>query len=83
MEASQKRRQRQGHIAELSEGTGRNLATKTMLVHAAQADHLGFGNTDLKSIDLLRAAMHALHRAVGSVPVALVRHAKYPIMVIP
>ena len=54
-----------------------------MLVHAAQADHLGFGNTDLKSIDLLRAAMHALHRAVGSVPVALVRHAKYPIMVIP
>ena len=28
-------------------------------------------------------AMHAYHHVVGSVPVALVRHAKYPIVVVP
>jgi nucleotide-binding universal stress UspA family protein len=29
------------------------------------------------------SAMHSLHHVVGSVPVALVRHAKYPVVVVP
>jgi DNA-binding MarR family transcriptional regulator len=54
--SSQKVRQRQERIAELSEGIGRELATKTMLFHSALADRLGLGATDLKCLDLLRAA---------------------------
>jgi hypothetical protein len=27
--------------------------------------------------------MHTYHRVVGSVPVSLVRHAKYPVLVVP
>jgi DNA-binding MarR family transcriptional regulator len=56
MVSSQKVRQRQERIAELSEGIGRELATKTMLFHSALADRLGLGATDLKCLDLLRAA---------------------------
>jgi DNA-binding MarR family transcriptional regulator len=54
--SSQKVRQRQERIAELSDGIGRELATKTMLFHSALADRLGLGTTDLKCLDLLRAA---------------------------
>jgi DNA-binding MarR family transcriptional regulator len=56
MVSSPKVRQRQKRIAELSEGIGRELATKTMLFHSALAARLGLGTTDLKCLDLLRAA---------------------------
>jgi DNA-binding MarR family transcriptional regulator len=56
MVSSQKVRQRQERVAALVEGTGRELATKTMLFHSALAEHLGLGATDLKCLDLLRAA---------------------------
>jgi DNA-binding MarR family transcriptional regulator len=56
MVSSQKVRQRQERIAALSEGISRQLATKTMLFHSALADRLGLGATDLKCLDLLRAA---------------------------
>jgi nucleotide-binding universal stress UspA family protein len=32
---------------------------------------------------VIGSAMHAFHHVVGSVPVALVRHAKYPVVVVP
>jgi DNA-binding MarR family transcriptional regulator len=56
MVSTQKLRQRRERIAELSEDIGRELATKTMLFHSALADRLGLGATDLKCLDLLRAA---------------------------
>jgi DNA-binding MarR family transcriptional regulator len=56
MVSSRNIRKRQERIAELSEGIARELATKTMMFHAALADRLGLGTTDLKCLDLLRAA---------------------------
>jgi DNA-binding MarR family transcriptional regulator len=47
-------RERQARIAELSERTGRELATKTVLFHHALATRLGLSATDLKCLDLLR-----------------------------
>ncbi len=41
-------------IAELSERTGRELATRTVLFHHAMAARLGLNATDLKCLDLLR-----------------------------
>jgi DNA-binding MarR family transcriptional regulator len=54
--SSQKERPRLERIAELSDGIGRVLATKTVLFHSALATRLGLGTTDLKCLDLLRAA---------------------------
>lgn len=34
-------------------------------------------------IVVVGSALHALHHVIGSVPVALVRHAKYPVVVVP
>jgi nucleotide-binding universal stress UspA family protein len=38
---------------------------------------------DSQVVIVVGSAMHSLHHVVGSVPVALVRHAKYPILVVP
>jgi len=46
--------ERQDRIEELSRRIGRNLATKTVLFHHAQAARLGLSATDLKCLDLLR-----------------------------
>jgi DNA-binding MarR family transcriptional regulator len=43
-------------IAALSQQTGRDLATKTVLFHAALAARLGLSATDLKCLDLLNQA---------------------------
>jgi len=50
----------------------------------AAADHLSrdYG-TDATVVIVVGSAMHTYHHVVGSVPVALVRHAKYPIVVVP
>jgi DNA-binding MarR family transcriptional regulator len=45
---------REDRIEELSERVGRDLATKTVLFHHAQAARLGLSATDLKCLDLLR-----------------------------
>lgn len=47
---------RQERIAEISEVIGRDLATKTVLFHHHLAARLGLSVTDLKCLDLLRAA---------------------------
>jgi nucleotide-binding universal stress UspA family protein len=38
---------------------------------------------DASVVIVVGSAMHTYHHVVGSVPVALVRHAKYPIVVVP
>lgn len=38
---------------------------------------------DANIVILVGSAVHAYHHVVGSVPVALVRHAKYPVVVVP
>ena len=38
---------------------------------------------DAGIVIVVGSAMHTLHHVVGSVPVALVRHAKYPVVVLP
>jgi nucleotide-binding universal stress UspA family protein len=38
---------------------------------------------DAQVVIVVGSAMHSLHHVVGSVPVALVRHAKYPVVVVP
>jgi len=38
---------------------------------------------DAQVVFVVGSAMHSLHHVVGSVPVALVRHAKYPVVVVP
>jgi nucleotide-binding universal stress UspA family protein len=38
---------------------------------------------DTQVVIVVGSAMHTLHHVVGSVPVALVRHAKYPVVVVP
>ena len=38
---------------------------------------------DATVVIVVGTAMHAYHHVVGSVPVALARHAKYPILVVP
>jgi nucleotide-binding universal stress UspA family protein len=45
----------------------------------ASVDH----GDDASVVIVVGSAMHTLHHLVGSVPVALVRHAKYPIVVVP
>ncbi len=45
---------RQDRIEELGQRVGRDLATKTVLFHHAQATRLGLSATDLKCLDLLR-----------------------------
>ena len=47
---------REERIARLSERVGRDLATKTVLFHHHLAARLGLSVTDLKCLDLLRAA---------------------------
>lgn len=39
--------------------------------------------SDADTVIVVGSAMHTYHHVVGSVPVALVRHAKYPIVVVP
>ncbi|HWD24777.1 MAG TPA: universal stress protein [Acidimicrobiales bacterium] len=50
----------------------------------AAADELSrdYGG-DASVVIVVGSAMHTLHHVVGSVPVALVRHAKYPVVVVP
>jgi nucleotide-binding universal stress UspA family protein len=50
----------------------------------AVADELSrdYGD-DAQVVIVVGSAMHSLHHVVGSVPVALVRHAKYPVVVVP
>ncbi len=50
----------------------------------AVADELShdYGD-DAQVVLVVGSAMHSLHHVVGSVPVALVRHAKYPVVVVP
>jgi DNA-binding MarR family transcriptional regulator len=48
--------ERQERIAVLSERTGRELATKTVLFHHHLAARLGLSATDLKCLDLLAAS---------------------------
>ncbi len=50
----------------------------------AAADEVGrdHGN-DARVVIVIGSAMHTYHHVVGSVPVALARHAKYPIVVVP
>jgi DNA-binding MarR family transcriptional regulator len=47
---------REARIEEISERMGRDLATKTVLFHHHLAAKLGLSVTDLKCLDLLRAA---------------------------
>jgi DNA-binding MarR family transcriptional regulator len=47
---------RQSRITHISETLGRDLATKTVLFHHNLAARLGLSVTDLKCLDLLRAA---------------------------
>ena len=50
----------------------------------AAADQVSRDNgTDATVVIVVGSAMHTYHHVVGSVPVALVRHAKYPIVVVP
>jgi nucleotide-binding universal stress UspA family protein len=50
----------------------------------AAADQVGCDHGDDAAVVIVVGrAMHAYHHVVGSVPVALVRHAKYPIVVVP
>jgi nucleotide-binding universal stress UspA family protein len=50
----------------------------------AVADELsGDYGDDAQVVIVVGSALHTLHHVVGSVPVALVRHAKYPIVVVP
>jgi nucleotide-binding universal stress UspA family protein len=50
----------------------------------AAADQVGRDHDDDASVVIVvGSAMHTFHHVVGSVPVALVRHAKYPIVVVP
>lgn len=50
----------------------------------AVADELSrdYGD-EAQVVIVVGSAMHSLHHVVGSVPVALVRHAKYPVVVVP
>jgi len=45
---------RQDRVTQLSQHVGRELATKTVLFHAALAARFGLSATDLKCLDLLR-----------------------------
>ena len=50
----------------------------------AAADQVsGDYGADSTVVIVVGSAMHTYHHVVGSVPVALVRHAKYPIVVVP
>ena len=52
------------------------------LVAAADQASDDYG-ADSTVVIVVGSAMHTYHHVVGSVPVALVRHAKYPIVVVP
>jgi nucleotide-binding universal stress UspA family protein len=50
----------------------------------AVADQVSRDNCDDATVVIVvGSAVHTLHHLVGSVPVALVRHAKYPVLVVP
>jgi len=49
----------------------------------AVADQLSAYDEDASVVIVVGSAMHTYHHVAGSVPVALVRHAKYPIVVVP
>jgi nucleotide-binding universal stress UspA family protein len=52
------------------------------LIAAAEEVSRQAGN-DASVVIVVGSAMHTYHHVVGSVPVALVRHPKYPIVVVP
>ncbi len=52
------------------------------LIAAADRVSRDYG-TDATVVIVVGSAMHTYHHVVGSVPVALVRNAKYPIVVVP
>ena len=52
-----------------------------LVAAADQVSHESSGNATV--VIVVGSAMHTYHHVVGSVPVALVRHAKYPIVVVP
>jgi len=56
MSSNSSRKAQQDRIAYISETLGRDLATKTVLFHHHLAARLGLSVTDLKCLDLLRAA---------------------------
>jgi nucleotide-binding universal stress UspA family protein len=50
----------------------------------AAADELSRDHSDGTTVGIvIGSAAHRLHHFIGSVPVALVRHARYPIVVVP
>ncbi len=60
----------------------RNGAIAHELLDAAEQISRDHGN-DVAVVIVVGSAMQPYHHLVGSVPVALVRHAKYPIFVVP
>jgi nucleotide-binding universal stress UspA family protein len=60
----------------------RNGSVAFELVAAADEVSRDHGS-DANVVIVVGSAMHTYHRVVGSVPVALVRHAKYPVLVVP
>jgi nucleotide-binding universal stress UspA family protein len=60
----------------------RNGSIPLELVGAADQASRDYGS-DATIVIVVGSAMHTYHRVVGSVPVALVRHAKYPVLVVP
>jgi nucleotide-binding universal stress UspA family protein len=60
----------------------RNGSIALELVAAANEVGRDYG-ADATVVMVVGSAMHTYHRVLGSVPVALVRHAKYPVLVVP
>jgi nucleotide-binding universal stress UspA family protein len=60
----------------------RNGSIPLELVGAADQASRDY-SSDATIVIVVGSAMHTYHRVVGSVPVALVRHAKYPVLVVP
>jgi nucleotide-binding universal stress UspA family protein len=60
----------------------RDGAVARELIGAAEQVSRDYGN-DAAVVIVVGSAMHTYHHVVGSVPVALVRHARYPILVVP
>jgi len=60
----------------------RDGAVAHELVTVADELHRAHGS-DSQVVMVVGSAMHSVHRFVGSVPVALVRNRKYPVIVVP
>lgn len=75
-------RNRLNHIERRWRLERRNGSIAPELVAAADEVSRECG-TDTTVVIVVGSAMHTYHRVVGSVPVALVRHAKYPVLVVP